>query len=86
MVLFLALQLCPFGIMVNNIAPGIINTDRNAVVLSDPAYRDACLAQVPMSRFGEPEECAGALVLLCSEEGGYITGQDLFVDGGMGIE
>lgn len=82
----LALQLAPEGITVNNMAPGVILTDRNTDALSDPAYLEATKDKIPMRRCGEPDDCAGIIALLCSEEGRYITGQNIFVDGGMSIK
>lgn len=81
----LSIQLAPFGITVNSIAPGVIDTDRNAQALSDPAYRQKSLSGIPLGRFGRPADCVGIVKLLCSQEGAYITGQNLFVDGGMGL-
>lgn len=85
MVLSLAKQLASDGITVNNLAPGVILTDRNTEALSDPAYADKVKAAVPAGYFGESSDCAGAALLLCSEEGRYITGQNLSVDGGFGL-
>lgn len=85
MVLSLARQLAPDGITVNNLAPGIILTDRNTEVLSDPAYAEQARRAVPAGFFGESSDCTGAALLLCSDEGRYITGQDLYVDGGLGL-
>jgi NAD(P)-dependent dehydrogenase (short-subunit alcohol dehydrogenase family) len=81
----LAPQLAPDGITVNNLAPGAIVTGRNEQVLADETYRRQVLAKIPAGYIGEPGDCAGLAVLLCSEAGRYITGQDLFVDGGMGL-
>jgi len=81
----LARQLAPSGVTINNLAPGVITTDRNAEALADAAYAARVLAAIPTGRFGEPQDCAAAALLLCSEAGGYITGQDLHVDGGMGL-
>ena len=86
MVHSLSLQLAPFGITVNNVAPGVIDTDRNAVALSDPEYAQKVTASIPLGFFGQPEDCTGVISLLCSEEGRYITGQSIFVDGGKGIQ
>jgi len=78
----LARQLASDGITINVLSPGAIATDRNAGVLADPAYRARVEAQIPLGRIGEPDDCVGAALLLCSEAGRYITGVELFVDGG----
>jgi NAD(P)-dependent dehydrogenase (short-subunit alcohol dehydrogenase family) len=78
----LARQLAGDGITINVLSPGAIATDRNAGVLADPAYRAGVEAQIPMGRIGEPDDCVGAALLLCSEAGRYITGVELYVDGG----
>jgi len=85
MVKSLALQLAKDGITVNNVAPGVIYTDRNVEALSDPEYAKKVTDSIPVGFYGEPEDCAGIVSLLCSEEGRYITGQNIFVDGGKGI-
>lgn len=82
----LARQLAPRGVTVNVLAPGVILTQRNAGVLEDEAYREAVLSGIPMGRMGEPVDCAGAALLLCSEAGRYITGVELLVDGGMHLQ
>ncbi len=86
MVRSLALQLAKDGITVNSVAPGVIMTDRNRDSLADPAYIEKVKASIPLGYFGEPEDLAGIVSLLCSEEGRYITGQSLYVDGGKGIQ
>ncbi len=78
----LALQLAPRGITVNNLAPGTIHTDRNSEVLADESYRREVVAGIPAQYIGEAEDCVGAALLLCSEAGRYITGDNLVVDGG----
>ncbi len=85
MVRNLAPQLARDGITINNLAPGAIATVRNEQVLADEAYLHRVLAKIPAGFIGQPGDCAGLAVLLCSEAGRYITGQDLFVDGGMGL-
>lgn len=85
MVRNLAKQFAPHGVTVNNLAPGAINTDRNRERLGDEAYRQKVLTKIPAGTIGEPEDCVGAALLLCSEAGRYITGQNLFVDGGMSL-
>jgi len=85
MVKSLAVQLAPFGININNLAPGIIGTGRNREVLNDPIYFEKALAKIPFGYIAKPEECVGLAVLLCSNAGQYITGEDIYVDGGMNI-
>lgn len=81
----LAKQLAPSGITVNTLAPGVIDTDRNKQALGDNNYLQQVLAKIPARRVGQPEDCVGAALLLCSDAGAYITGQNLFVDGGMSL-
>jgi NAD(P)-dependent dehydrogenase (short-subunit alcohol dehydrogenase family) len=85
MVRNLARQFAPRGVTVNNLAPGVIATDRNTERLAAAAYREQVLARIPAGRIGDPDDCAGAALLLCSEAGRYITGQSLLVDGGMSL-
>lgn len=77
-------ELAPFNITVNSVAPGIILTDRNKEALSNKEYYDICLKKVPAGRFGYASDLSGIVSLLCSDEGAYITGQNIYVDGGMG--
>ncbi len=86
MVRSLSLQLAPYGITVNNVAPGVIYTDRNVDALADPEYAKKVTSNIPVGFYGKPEDCAGIVRLLCSDEGRYITGQSIYVDGGMGIK
>ena len=81
----LAPQLAPFGITVNNLAPGAIATGRNEEVLSDPEYKKAAESKIPLGYVWQPEDCAALALLLCSDAGRYITGADYLVDGGMGL-
>ncbi len=85
MVKSLALQLARDGITVNSVAPGVIDTDRNVEALSDPVYAEKVRNLIPMGYWGEKEDCAGIVRLLCSEEGRYITGQSIYVDGGKSL-
>ena len=82
----LALQMAADGVTVNNVAPGVIYTDRNTVALSDPEYAQKVMDSIPVGFYGKPEDCAGIVRLLCSEEGRYITGQSIYVDGGKSVQ
>ena len=86
MVKSLSLQLAKDGITVNNVAPGVIYTDRNREALADPDYAKKVSDSIPAGYYGEPEDCAGIVSLLCSEKGRYITGQSIFVDGGKSVQ
>lgn len=86
MVKSLSLQLAPYGITVNNVAPGVIYTDRNIEALSDPAYAQKVKDSIPVGFYGTPEDCAGVVSLLCSDDGRYITGQSIYVDGGKSVQ
>ena len=86
MVQSLSLQLAPDGITVNNVAPGVIYTDRNVEALSDAQYAAKVTASIPVGFYGKPEDCAPTVALLCSEQGRYITGQNIFIDGGKSVQ
>ena len=79
----IAKEVAPFGVTVNNVAPGAIDTPRNANV--DEALRRKVEGLIPVGRFGKPEECAGIVAYLASEDGVYVTGADIRVDGGMSL-
>lgn len=81
----LAGQLAQDGITVNNVAPGVIATDRNAEALRDETYAKQVTGSIPMGFYGEKEDCAGIVRLLCSQAGRYITGESIYVDGGKHI-
>ncbi|MEA4863260.1 MAG: SDR family NAD(P)-dependent oxidoreductase [Victivallaceae bacterium] len=72
-----------YGITANNIAPGVIATDRNREVLSNETAAAQIMGLIPAARFGTAEDCAALALLLASEAGSYINGADIPVDGGM---
>jgi glucose 1-dehydrogenase len=79
----LALEWAEYGIRVNSLSPGAILTDMNRSVLADEEYRQRVLMLIPLRRIGEADELLGAALLLCSDEGSYITGSTFYVDGGL---
>lgn len=79
----LALEYAARGIRVNGIGPGATVTPINRSWIDDPAKRAMVEAHIPMRRAGGAEEMAGAVAFLCSDEAAYVTGQTLFVDGGL---
>lgn len=79
----MARELAGRGIRVNAVAPGFVATPMTEKL--PEAAKEAGLAQIPMGRFGKPEEIASAVCFLASDEASYITGQVLHVDGGMAM-
>jgi NAD(P)-dependent dehydrogenase (short-subunit alcohol dehydrogenase family) len=81
----LAAEWGPSGIRVNCIAPGLVETAFARALYEDPERRAKREAETPLRRLGQPEDIAGAAVLLASRAGAFITGQTIVVDGGMMI-
>ena len=79
----LAKELASRGVTANAVAPGFIETDMTAAL--PESAKAALLGSIPMSRLGKPEDVANAVAFFASEEAGYITGQVLGIDGGMGM-
>lgn len=77
----LARELGSRGITVNCIAPGFIDTDMTAGLAED--QKQALLGQIPLGQLGKPEDVAHAVAFLASDKAGYITGQEIHVNGGM---
>jgi NAD(P)-dependent dehydrogenase (short-subunit alcohol dehydrogenase family) len=81
----LAVEYAPYGIRVNTLLPGYVETALIGRYLSNPMIAKALLTQTPLRRFGTPQDIANAALFLASEEAAYITGAALNVDGGMAI-
>ena len=79
----MAVEYAGFGIRVNYLAPGFIETALTERVLKNPTINQALIDQTPLRRFGEPEDVAKAAVFLASDDAAYITGTGLTIDGGM---
>jgi glucose 1-dehydrogenase len=79
----LSIELAPYGITVNNIAPGAIETPINTALLNDPSKLKALLSNIPLNRLGQVNDVAGVAVFLASSDSDYITGTTIVVDGGL---
>ena len=79
----LSIELAPFGITINSIAPGAIETPINKNLLNDPAKLGALLQNIPLKRLGTPDDVANMALFLASDESSYATGTTFFVDGGL---
>lgn len=78
-----AASLAPYGVTINNVAPGAIATPRNAAIYENDELRLAVERKIPCGRFGVPDDISPAVLLLCSHEGSYITGAEIVIDGGL---
>jgi len=79
----IAVELAPHQITVNNIGPGAVYTPIDKDVEADKAMNDAILAEIPLHRWGQPEEIGNLAVYLASDQASYVTGSTFFIDGGM---
>jgi glucose 1-dehydrogenase len=79
----IAVELAPHGITVNNIGPGAVFTPIDADVEKDEKLNAQILAEIPLNRWGKPEDIAHVAVFLASDDASYVTGSTYFVDGGM---
>lgn len=79
----IAVELAQYGITVNDVCPGAVDTPIDASVKRDPQKMNDLLSEIPMRRMGKPEEVAQLCVYLASEDAAYVTGASIFIDGGM---
>ncbi len=80
---YMGQELAPHGITVNALGPGVIQTPITAPSMKDPEYVKMIMERIPLKRFGQPEDVAYVALFLASEQAAYVTGQTIFVDGGM---
>ncbi len=78
----LAVEWGPYGVRVTGIAPGVFRTDMTRDLLADRAWSRRRRAEIPLRRFGEPEDLSGVAVFLASRASDHITGQTIIIDGG----
>ena len=78
-----AMELAPYNITVNGVAPTFIQSDRIRPHLDKPEFRNFMLERNPLGRIGEPMEVAGQVIALAAPAGSYITGQIVYIDGGV---
>ena len=79
----LSAEWAPYGINVNIIAPTFIRTMQVGAMLSDPTFYSDLVARIPLGRIGEPEDVMSAVLFLVSPASDFITGQTLYLDGGL---
>jgi glucose 1-dehydrogenase len=79
----IAVELAPHNILVNNVAPGAVDTPMDAKLKADPSEMKELLAEIPLGRMGKPEEIAEMCAFLASSGASYSTGATFFVDGGL---
>ncbi|MDQ2775698.1 MAG: SDR family oxidoreductase [Acidobacteriota bacterium] len=79
----ICVELAKDKITVNNIGPGAVYTPIDADIEAKPEMEKSLMSEIPLNRWGKPEEIAGLAVYLASDEAGYVTGATYFIDGGM---
>ncbi|MDR1620770.1 MAG: glucose 1-dehydrogenase [Synergistaceae bacterium] len=78
----MAIELAPYNIQVNALGPGYFRTPMTEPFFQDPAHRKWIEERIPAGRAGTVEDLLGAVIFLCGDASGYLTGQILYVDGG----
>jgi glucose 1-dehydrogenase len=79
----IAVELAPYGITVNNIAPGAVETPINVNLKESPDQMEKLLSEIPLGRMGQPEEVAELALYLASDASAYVTASTFFIDGGL---
>jgi NAD(P)-dependent dehydrogenase (short-subunit alcohol dehydrogenase family) len=79
----MAVEWAPLNINVNAVGPGLAKTTFSEAIWGNPEVEKLAASRIPKGRLAEPEEIVGAVIFLCSEDSSYITGETIYVDGGM---
>ena len=78
-----AMELARSGITVNGVAPTFVHTEMIRHVMENPEFRDQLLERIPLGRIADPKDVVGPIMFFCSEASGFVTGQIMYVDGGI---
>ena len=78
-----ALEMAPFGVRVNCVAPGYVETDLTQGIVKHPVLSGRIVQRTPLGRFAQADEIAGAVAYLASHAASYVTGQTIHVNGGL---
>jgi NAD(P)-dependent dehydrogenase (short-subunit alcohol dehydrogenase family) len=78
-----AMELAPYGINVNGVAPTFVYTEMVRHVVEDPEFHKKMIERIPLGRFADPKDIVGPVLFFCSPASDYITGQTIYVDGGI---
>ena len=78
-----AVELAHRGITVNGVAPTFVYTELIRYIVEDPAYHDKIVSRIPVGRIAEPKDVVAPVLFFCSPGGCFVTGQTLYVDGGI---
>ena len=78
----MALELAPYGIRVNNVAPGLTDTDMNHKDIANPEWREGRMARIPLKVIATPEDVTGAVLFLASDDANLTTGTTVWTDAG----
>jgi len=78
-----AMELAPKGITVNGVAPTFVYTEMIRHVMENPEFRNQLLERIPLGRIADPKDVAGPVMFFCSDAAGFVTGQTMYVDGGI---
>ncbi len=79
----MATEWAPMNILVNAVGPGMTKTQFSQPIWANPDIEKMIVSRIPLGRLGEPADIVGAVLFLCSEAARFITGQTIYVDGGM---